>query len=149
MPTTECNPSEFPFDALFSREVVGRFDGGQITSDGGGLLLREVERRPHILQRLADCFRHYRVADRIEPSVRELICQRVYAWVLGYEDLNDHEPLRADPLLAVLAGQRDPAGQDRKQERERGTALAGKSRLNRWELTRAEAPPSKNAMPRS
>jgi Transposase DDE domain group 1 len=139
LPTTECNQSEFTFDALFSREVVGRFDGGQITSDGGGLLLREVERRTNILQRLADCFRDYRVADRIEHSVRELICQRVYALALGYEDLNDHDQLRADPLLAVLAGKRDPAGQDRKQERDRGKALAGKSTLNRWELTRAEA----------
>jgi hypothetical protein len=88
LPTTECNQSEFTFHALFSREVIGRFDGGQITSDGGGLLLREVERRTNILQRLADCFRDYRAADRIEHSMRELICQRVYALTLGYEDLN-------------------------------------------------------------
>jgi hypothetical protein len=136
---TECNQSEFTFHALFSREVIGHFDGGQITSDGGSLLLREVERRTNILQRLADCFRDYRAANRIEHSVRELICQRVYALALGYEDLNDHDQLRADPLLAVLAGKRDPAGRDRKQERDRGKALAGKSTLNRWELTRADA----------
>jgi hypothetical protein len=139
LPTTECNQSEFTFHALFSREVIGHFDGGQITSDGGSLLLREVERRTNILQRLADCFRDYRAANRIEHSVRELICQRVYALALGYEDLNDHDQLRADPLLAVLAGKRDPAGRDRKQERDRGKALAGKSTLNRWELTRADA----------
>jgi hypothetical protein len=139
LPTTECNQSEFTFHALFSREVIGRFDGGQITSDGGGLLLREVERRTNILQRLADCFRDYRAADRIEHSMRELICQRVYALTLGYEDLNDHDQLRADPLLAVLVGKRDPAGQDRKQERDRGKALARKSTLNRWELTRTDA----------
>jgi len=101
--------------------------------------LREVERRTGILRRFAGCFTDYRAGDRIEHSVEELIAQRIYALALGYEDLNDHEQLRADPLLAVLAGKRDPEGKDRKQERDRGKALAGKSTLNRWELTRADA----------
>ena len=136
---TECSQAEFEFQGLFSREVVGRFDGGQITSDGGSLLLREVERRTGILRRFAGCFIDYRAGDRIEHSVEELVAQRIYALALGYEDLNDHEQLRADPLLAVLAGKRDPEGKDRKQERDRGKALAGKSTLNRWELTRADA----------
>src|SRR3954471_4051226 len=138
-PMTECSQTEFEFQGLFSREVIGRFDGGQITSDGGSLLLREVEGRTGILRRLAGCFTDHRALDRIEHSVEELIAQRIYALALGYEDLNDHEQLRADPLLAVLAGKRDPEGKDRKQERDRGKALAGKSTLNRWELTRADA----------
>src|SRR3954465_6447777 len=136
---TECSQTEFEFQGLFSREVIGRFDGGQITSDGGSLLLREVEGRTGILRRLAGCFTDHRALDRIAHSVEELIAQRIYALALGYEDLNDHEQLRADPLLAVLAGKRDPEGKDRKQERDRGKALAGKSTLNRWELTRADA----------
>ena len=136
---TECSQTEFEFQGLFSREIIGRFDGGQITSDGGSLLLREVERRTGILRRFAGCFTDHRAVDRIEHSVEELIAQRIYALALGYEDLNDHEQLRADPLLAVLAGKRDPEGKDRKQERDRGKALAGKSTLNRWELTRADA----------
>src|SRR3954463_6395034 len=136
---TECSQTEFEFQGLFSREVIGRFDGGQITSDGGSLLLREVEGRTGILRRLAGCFTDHRALDRIEHSVEELIAQRIYALALGYEDLNDHEQLRADPLLAVLAGKRDPEGKHRKQERDRGKALAGKSTLNRWELTRADA----------
>lgn len=136
---TECSQAGFEFHALFSREVIGRFDGGQITSDGGGLLLRQVERRTGILERFAECFIDHRAPDRIEHSVSELVGQRIYALALGYEDLNDHDQLRADPLLAVLAGKRDPEGQDRKQERDRGKALAGKSTLNRWELTGVEA----------
>src|SRR3954462_6747330 len=136
---TECSQTEFEFQGLFSREIIGRFDGGQITSDGGSLLLREVERRTGILRRLAGCFTDHRAVNRIEHSVEELIAQRIYALALGYKDLNDHEQLRADPLLAVLAGKRDPEGKHRKKERDRGKALAGKSTLNRWELTRADA----------
>src|SRR5437763_269897 len=139
LPMAECSQTGFGFEGLFSREVIGRFDGGQITSDGGSLLLREVERGTGILRRFAGCFTDHRAGDRIEHSVEELVAQRIYALALGYEDLNDHEQLRADPLLAVLAGKRDPEGKDRKQERDRGKALAGKSTLNRWELTRADA----------
>jgi hypothetical protein len=136
---TECNQSAFEFQGLFSREVVGRFDGGQITSDGGGLLLREVERRTRILERFASCFTDHRSQERVEHQVSELVAQRVYGLALGYEDLNDHDQLRADPLMAVLAGKRDPEGGDRRSAQDRGKALAGKSTLNRWELTKANA----------
>ena len=100
MPTTECSPSEFAFQTLFSREVIGQFNGGQITSEGGALLLREVERRTGILQRFADCFSDHRAENRIEHSVPELIAQRVYAIALGYEGLNGHDDLWHDPMLS-------------------------------------------------
>jgi hypothetical protein len=135
LPATECNQEKFAFAKLFSREVVGRFDGGRISSDGGALLLREVEKRTGILKRFTDCFQDYRVPEYVEHSVSAMVAQRVYGLALGYEDLNDHDQLRADPLLGVLAGVRDPEGQDRRKERDRGKALAGKSTLNRLELT--------------
>lgn len=88
--STACTPDQFEFHALGSREVVGRFDGGRISSDGGGLLLREVDQRIGLLHRLANCFRDYRNPNSIEHSVRALVSQRVYGLALGYEDLNDH-----------------------------------------------------------
>ena len=132
---TECNQESLEFHPLNQRQVVGRFDGGAITSDAGGLLLREVEKRTGIIRRFAACFRDHRDPERIEHTVEELVAQRVYALALGYEDLNDHDQLRADPLLAVLAEKPDPTGQTRARERDRGKALAGKSTLNRLELT--------------
>jgi hypothetical protein len=116
----------------------GGFDGGAITSDGGGLLLREVEKRTGIVERFAACFSDCRDAERIEHTVRELVAQRVYGLALGYEDLNDHDELRRDPMLAVLAEKEDPTGESRVRERDRGKALAGKSTLNRLELTKAK-----------
>jgi hypothetical protein len=132
---TECNAREFPFQALGRREVTGRFDGGAITSDAGGLLLREVEARAGIIRRFAACFTDHRDPERIEHSVGELLAQRIFGLALGYEDLNDHDTLRHDPLLAVLVGKADPTGQDRRCRKDRGKALAGKSTLNRLELT--------------
>jgi len=123
---------------LAKREVQGRFDGGAITSDAGGLLLREVEKRTGIVAQFAGCFTDHRDAERIEHTVKELVAQRVFALALGYEDLNDHDQLREDPLLAVLAEKADPLGESRVRERDRGKALAGKSTLNRLELTKAE-----------
>jgi hypothetical protein len=134
---THCNQECFEFYPLARREVVGRFNGGAITSDAGGLLLREVEKRTKIVERFAGCFRDHRDAERIEHTVKELVAQRVYALALGYEDLNDHDQLRQDPLLAVLAEKADPLGESRARERDRGKALAGKSTLNRLELTKA------------
>ena len=128
---TECNQSSFSFAKHFRRQVSARFDGGVISSDGGALLLREVDRRINLLPRLAACFEDR----RIEHRVGELVSQRVYALALGYEDLNDHDELRSDPLLALLAGKSDLAGQQRKQERDRGKPLAGKSTLQRLEGT--------------
>jgi hypothetical protein len=137
--STECNGKHFEFHPLGSREVRADFDGGAITSDGGGLLLREVEKRTGIIERFAGCFTDHRDPERIEHTVRELVGQRVYGVALGYEDLNDHDQLRRDPMLAVMAEKKDPTGESRVRERDRGKALAGKSTLNRLELTKAEA----------
>jgi len=135
---TECYQESFSFQTLGRREIVGRFDGGAITSDGGGLLLREVDRRLGLLDRFAACFRDHRKAQAIEFTTRELVAQRVMALALGYEDLNDHDDLRVDPLLAVLAGREDPSGRDRVRAQDQGKALAGKSTLNRLELSTPE-----------
>src|SRR4051794_5671594 len=126
---TECIPKSFAFASVGAREVVARFDGGHVVSDGGALLLGEVERRTGLLHRFAACFTDQRDPWRIEHSVEQLVKQRVYGLALGYEDLNDHEKLRRDPLLALLSGKTEPT-----QE-----ALAGKSTLNRLELTLPEA----------
>lgn len=127
------------FQNNFKREVVGCFDGGAITSDAGGLLLREVERTSGVIERFSACFTDHRDQDYIEHRVTELLGQRIYGICLGYEDLNDHDMLRMDPLLATLVGKMDPHGEDRLRERDRGKALAGKSTLNRLELTKADA----------
>lgn len=127
--STECNQFVFGFHPVKQREIRAQFDGGAITTEGGGLLLREVEKRIGIVRQFAACFRDYRDPDLIEHTVEELVAQRVYGLALGYEDLNDHEELRKDPLLAVLAEKSDPGGE----------WLAGKSTLNRLELTPATA----------
>ena len=136
---TECNPSQLQFHGFGRREVVGRFDGGRITSDGGGLLLREVDDRLGLLRRLSDCFTDYRRPDRIEHSIEELVAQRVYGLALGYEDLNDHDSLRADSVLALLVGKRDLTGEDREKARDKGKPLAGSNTLNRLELSLPES----------
>src|SRR5438552_586409 len=123
--STECNQFVFGFHPLKQREIRAQFDGGAVSSDVGGLLLREVGKRIGMLRQFAACFTDYQKADLIEHTVQELVAQRVYGLALGYEDLNDHEELRNDPLLAVLVEKSDPS-----QE-----ALAGKSTLNRLELT--------------
>jgi hypothetical protein len=135
---TQCNQESLEFHPLEKREVRGQFDGGAITTDAGGLLRREVEKRTGIIAQFAGCFRDHRKAERIEPGVKELVAQRVYGVALGYEDLNDHQELRRDPLLAVLAEKPDPTGEKRVRERDQGKALAGKSTLNRLELTGKE-----------
>ena len=101
---TQCTQSSFEFQAHFSRDVVARFDGGTISSDGGSLLLRETDRRLNLLPRLADCFLDGRDQKRVDHSVREMLAQRIYGLALGYEDINDHEQLRRDPLIGLLAG---------------------------------------------
>ena len=136
---TECTADQLDFHGLGRRIVVGQFDGGKISSDSGGLLLREVEQRTHILKRLAGCFTDYRDADQIEHSLESLIKQRVMGLALGYEDLNDHDALRHDPLLALLSDKQDLSGKTRKRDQDKGCALAGKSTLNRLELTPLDA----------
>jgi Transposase DDE domain group 1 len=135
--TTECNATYLDFPLLGSRQVLADFDGGAISSDGGALLLRKTEQLTAILQQFAACFTDHRNPDLIEHPVPDLVAQRVYALALGYEDLNDHDDLRRDPLLAAVVGKADPTGQDRTRLRDRGKPLAGKSTLNRLELTRA------------
>ena len=132
---TECIQRTFAFHGLGSREVVARFDGGHVTSDAGGMLLREVDRKFGFLDRFARCFTDHRDPEAVEHTVADLVRQRVFALCLGYEDLNDHDRLRLDPLLAILVGKDDPTGRDRVRERDKGKPLAGKSTLNRLELT--------------
>ena len=137
--TTECNQTRFEFHALLQRKVIARFDGGNITSDAGILLLREVENRTGVLAGLGECFTDYRDTEAIEHTVRELLAKRIYGLCLGYEDLNDHDQLRWDPMLAVAVEKADPLGENRHKVEDRGKALAGKSTLNRLELTGVEA----------
>ena len=132
---TECKSNQLKFHPLLSRDVIVKFDGGNITSDGGALLLREVEKRTHILKRLSHCFKDFRNPDMIEHTVEELIKQRICGIAMGYEDLNDHEILRHDSLLGLLCDKEDPSGLNRQRERDKGKATAGKSTLNRFELT--------------
>ena len=130
---TECTQRQFEFQGLGRRRVVADFRGGEISSDGGGLLLQEVERLRGWLRDLAACFEDHRHPGLIEHTVDELVSQRVLGLALGYEDLNDHDLLCRDPLLATLCGKEDPTGQDRRCQEDRGKALAGKSTLNRLE----------------
>ena len=136
---TECTAEQLKFHGHGRRVVVGKFDGGKISSDSGGLLLREVEQGTHILKRLAGCFVDHRNAAQIEHSLESLIKQRVMGLALGYEDLNDHDTLRHDPLLALLSDKQDLSGKTRKREQDKGCAIAGKSTLNRLELTPLDA----------
>jgi hypothetical protein len=136
---TECNGEQLEFHGLGRRAVVGRFDGGAISSDGGVMLLSEVEAKTRIIDRLAEQFVDYRNPELIEHTVRELVGQRVFALAVGYEDLNDHDRLRLDPLLAAAVGKLDPTGASRFNEQDRGKALASSSTLNRLELTPLDA----------
>ena len=139
---TKCTGSQLEFQGLGRREVKAEFDGGHITSDAGALLLREVDERLGLTRGVASCFDDRRDARFIEHSVLELVRQRVYGLALGYEDLNDHDDLARDVLLAMVAGKTDPEGGDRRRERDRGKALASSSTLNRLELTPERLDPS-------
>lgn len=130
-----CKQTVFEFQDHNRRKVTACFDGGYLSSDGGGsLLLRELERHTGIIARLCNCFTDYRNPNRIEHSVEELLRQRIGALCLGYEDLNDHDRLRYDPALALMAGKGDVEGLDRNREQDSGKALAAHSTLNRFEL---------------
>ena len=120
---TECIQSSFGFKACGSREIVARFDGGMISSDSGAFLLRETDKRLNLLPRLAECFLDGRNQALVDHSILEMLSQRIYGLALGYEDINDHEQLRTDPVFGVLAGRE-----------ELDKPLAGKSTLNRMEL---------------
>ena len=128
---TECIPTLFEFAPLEGRKVVAGFDGGAITSDAGGLLLGATDKVLGLTRRLAACFQDHRDPDLIEHRVETLLTQRITAIALGYEDLNDHDQLRHDPLMAVLAGKLAASRSD-------CAPVAGKSTLNRLELSQAE-----------
>ena len=133
---TECRGQAILFPELVSRKTVTvDFEGGQISSDGGATLLGRLDSSYGYLKRFATCFTDHRKAELIEHPVLDLMRQRIYGLALGYEDLNDHDSLRSDPLLAAICGKEDPLGQKRHREQDRGKALAGKSTLNRMELT--------------
>ena len=129
---TECIADLFGFAAVEGRRVEASFDGGLITSDAGGLLLGSTDRAIGLIDRFAQCFEDRRDADLIEHQVRTLVGQRVFGLALGYEDLADHDHLRHDPLFAVLLGKLEAKRSD-------CAPIAGKSTLNRLELSRPEA----------
>jgi hypothetical protein len=128
---TECNPALFEFAPVDGRQVVAGFDGGAITSDAGALLLGEADRAIRLTERFAACFGDTRAVELVEHQVATLVTQRVAGIALGYEDLNDHDELRYDPVMAVLAGKLEAKRSD-------CAPLAGKSTLNRLELGRSE-----------
>jgi hypothetical protein len=138
MPDQSTTP-HFHFQTNSALPIDAAFDGGLLSSEGGALLLAEVERHTGILARLAACFTDHRDPDALEHTVPQLLAQRVYGIALGYEDLNDHDTLRGDPLRAALVGKDDPLGHDRLWPSDRGKPLAGKSTLNRLELTPPDA----------
>jgi hypothetical protein len=128
---TECNPTLFEFAPVDGRRVVAAFDGGAITSDAGALLLGETDRAIRLTERFAACFIDARVPELVEHEISTMVLQRVVGIALGYEDLNDHDELRHDPVLAVIAGKLAAKRAD-------CAPLAGKSTLNRVELSRPE-----------
>ena len=130
---TECSADLFGFAPVEGRAVVAGFDGGAITSDAGSLLLGSTDRAIGLIGRFAACFADHRSAGHVEHQVATLVAQRVFGIALGYEDLIDHDQLRHDPILAVLAGKLTARRSD-------CAPLAGKSTLNRLEHAPAAAP---------
>src|ERR1700756_2290971 len=128
---TECSADWFGFAPVEGREVVAAFDAGAITSDAGALLLGATDRTIKLMDRFAACFHDVRRRELIEHEIVTLVGQRVFGIALGYEDLNDHDELRHDPLMAVLAGKLEARRDD-------CAPVAGKSTLNRLELSRLE-----------
>src|ERR1041385_986799 len=134
---TECSAEPvraelFEFGPVEGRAVVAGFDGGAITSDAGALLLRATDRAIRLIGRFAGCFIDQRRAEYVEHLVPTLVGQRVFGMALGYEDINDHDELRHDPVMAVLAGKLEARRAD-------CAPVAGKSTLNRLELSRDRA----------
>ena len=130
---TECSQDSLDFGTVDGRRVVGTFDGGLITSDAGALLLGATNTAIRLVDRFAACFGDARNAKQIEHTVATLVGQRVFGLALGYEDLNDHDQLRHDPIMAVLAGKL-------KARRRNCAPVAGKSTLNRLEHAPEEGP---------
>lgn len=124
---TQCKPAQYAFSGIGRRSVIAGFDGGRVSSDGGALLLKKADEAVDLLRRLGACFTDDRLQEAVEFPVRTLVAQRVMGIALGYEDLNDHEQLRHDPLLGAVIGKLESG-------RARCAPLAGKSTLNRLEL---------------
>lgn len=129
---TDCNSDQLEFEGFERRRVVAAFDGGAMTSDAGVLLLRHTDRAIGLFDRVASCFKDYRSPDQVVHSVCAMVGQRIAGIALGYEDINDHDELRHDPVLSLLAERLEPARAD-------CAALAGKSTLNRLENTPEES----------
>jgi len=127
------------FDDLADRSVVADFSAGHLSSDGGLLLLRQLDRGLGVSRELAGCFHDARDPRFVEHPLQPLISQRLYAMALGYEDLNDHTDLRRDPLLAVAVEKADPLGNYRLHPEDRGKPLAAPSTLNRMEISNSKS----------
>jgi Transposase DDE domain group 1 len=141
---TQCNSNQLSFPGYGEacrREIRVDFSGGRLSSDGGVLLLAEFDQRLGIVSRLSRCFRDHRDPETTEHSVLSMLRQRIYGLALGYEDLNDHDQLREDPLFAVALGVKDPTGRSRRVKRDQGRPLAGKSTLHRFEASAAREKP--------
>jgi len=141
---TECKRERLDFQASEKRRVEAAFDGGHLSSDGGLLFVRELENRVKILKRFAGCFYDHRDPGYVEHPVEDLVKQRVFALACGYEDVNDHDHLNSDVLLALACGKADPEGRSRIRARDRGKALAGKSTMCRMELGGTKKEPHKD-----
>jgi Transposase DDE domain group 1 len=139
---TECSADLFEFSPVEGREVVAGFDGGAITSNAGALLVGAADRATGLMGRFASCFEDTRRQDLIEHEVVTLAAQRVFGIALGYEDLNDHDELRHDPVMAVVVGKLAARRKD-------CAPLAGKSTLNRLELSRLQATRYQQDQPQS
>lgn len=138
---TECTDEQIDFQPLGGRQVTGQFNGGRITSDAGVVQLRELEELFGFIERLAECFEDHRKQEHVEHGLEELLRQRIFGLVLGYDDLNDHDSLRRDPAIAAACGKEEPDGRDRKQDEDKGNPLAASATLNRMELGTEEGGP--------
>ena len=127
--------NRFEFSNIGRKSAIGFFDGHHVSSDGGALLLKEIERKFGVIRQFAKCFKDNRNQNFVEHSLESILTQRIYGLILGYEDLNDHEQLRYDPLFASAVGKTDIYGKNRLNPEDQGKALAGKSTLNRFELS--------------
>jgi hypothetical protein len=124
--STQCIPEQFTFGRVESRQVVVNFNGGTITSDAGLTLIAALDQKRQITSRFAACFQDYRDPKRVEHTLETLVAQRVYGLVQGYEDLNDHDQLRHEPMFAVALGKHSASDAG-------GAKMAGKSTLKRIE----------------
>lgn len=136
---TDCSQQPMLFQDLGARKVVVDFSGGTLSSDGGVLLLRQIDQNLGVSRRLAQCFEDQRQQVFVDHALPQLLAQRLYGLALGYEDLNDHAQLRRDPLLATACDKPDPLGEDRFNPEHRGVALAAPATLNRLELSNNKA----------